>query len=107
MRDSKTGLRSFNWRGSPRAPCHSCSPQHSIPLPTPRDWARAARAAPHPHSRPRPPAPRAQGDVVEGSESEIRAAIFVLALVRQWDAATGSLSWKVAEVAMHGSQLYL
>ena len=50
---------------------------------------------------------RVQGDIIEGSDSEIRAAVFVLALVREWEPAKGALSWKVAEVAMHGSQLYL
>lgn len=33
--------------------------------------------------------------------------MFVLAIVREWDASKGELTWKVAEVAMHGSQLYL
>lgn len=52
--------------------------------------------------------PRArQGEIVEGSESEIRLAIFVLALKREWNPAKGTLAWKALEVAMHGSQLYL
>jgi hypothetical protein len=44
---------------------------------------------------------------VEGSDSEIRLAIFVLALKREWSQEKGVLSWKAMEVAMHGSQLYL
>ena len=49
----------------------------------------------------------AQGDVVEGSDSEIRLAVFVLALRREWSQEKGALIWKCMEVAMHGSQLYL
>ncbi len=48
-----------------------------------------------------------QGDIVEGSDSEIRLAVFVLALKREWSQQRGELSWKAMEVAMHGSQLYL
>jgi hypothetical protein len=44
---------------------------------------------------------------VEGSDSEIRLAVFVLALKREWNPAKGELCWKALEVAMHGSQLYL
>ncbi len=54
-----------------------------------------------------PSAPRPQGDIVEGSDSEIRLAVFVLALKREWSQQKGELSWKAMEVAMHGSQLYL
>ena len=53
-----------------------------------------------PHSLP-------QGAIVEGSDSEIRLAVFVLALKREWSQQKGELSWKAMEVAMHGSQLYL
>jgi hypothetical protein len=49
----------------------------------------------------------AQGEVVEGSDSEIRLAVFVLALRREWSQEKGALIWKCMEVAMHGSQLYL
>ena len=44
---------------------------------------------------------------MEGSDSEIRAAVFVLALTREFQPETGKLAWKALEVAMHGSQLYL
>jgi len=59
-------------------------------------------AAPHAPRRPRP-----QGEIVEGSESEVRAAQFVVAVTREYDAATGRLEWKVVELAMQGAQLYL
>jgi hypothetical protein len=48
-----------------------------------------------------------QGDIVEGSESEIRAAIFVLAVTREFEPATGELAWRTVEMSMQGSQLYL
>ena len=44
---------------------------------------------------------------MEGSDSEIRLAVFVLALRREWSQEKGALIWKCMEVAMHGSQLYL
>jgi import inner membrane translocase subunit TIM44 len=46
-------------------------------------------------------------EVVEGSESEIRAAFFVLAVTREYDPATSQLEWKVMEMSMQGSMLYL
>ena len=48
-----------------------------------------------------------QGVIVEGSDSEIRAAVFVIALTREFQPDKGTLEWKAIEVAMHGSQLYL
>lgn len=44
---------------------------------------------------------------MEGSDSEIRMAVFILAVTREWNPEKGSLTWKAMEVAMHGSQLYL
>jgi hypothetical protein len=44
---------------------------------------------------------------VEGSDSEIRAAVFIVALTREFEPERGTLAWKAVEVAMHGSQLYL
>lgn len=48
-----------------------------------------------------------QGAIVEGSDSEIRAAVFIVALTREFEPERGTLAWKAVEVAMHGSQLYL
>lgn len=44
---------------------------------------------------------------MEGSESEIRAAVLVLAVAREFEASTGELAWKTVEMSMQGSQLYL
>lgn len=69
-------------------------------------WCVSLPAHPHPpHTHTRPA--RAQGDIVEGSESEIRAGMFVVALTRETVPATGELAWRVVELAMHGNQLYL
>ncbi len=48
-----------------------------------------------------------QGEITEGSESEIRAAFFVLAVTRDVDPATGALAWRVVEMSMQNSMLYL
>ena len=50
---------------------------------------------------------RAQGEIKEGSESEVRAAVFVVALTREVDAASGSLCWKAAEISYNAGQLFL
>jgi len=49
----------------------------------------------------------AQGDIKEGSESEVRAAVFVVALTREVDAASGALCWKAAEISYNAGQLFL
>ena len=51
--------------------------------------------------------PPLQKEVTEGSESEIRAAFFVFAVTREVDPVSGSLVWRVVEMSMQGSQLYL
>ena len=48
-----------------------------------------------------------QGAIVEGSESDIRASVFVIAVTREANPATGQLKWKAVEVAMAGAMLYL
>jgi hypothetical protein len=48
-----------------------------------------------------------QNEVVEGSDSEIRAAFFVFAVTREVEPGTGKLAWRVVEMSMQGSQLYL
>lgn len=45
--------------------------------------------------------------IVEGSESEIRAAVFVLAVTREYSPATGGLEWRVVEMSMQGTMNYL
>ena len=49
----------------------------------------------------------AKGEIVEGSEAEIRAAFFVLAVTREYDPATGALAWRVVEMTMQGAMQYL
>jgi predicted lipid-binding transport protein (Tim44 family) len=49
----------------------------------------------------------AKGEVIEGNEDEIRAVMYVFAMHRGWDEAGLGLSWKVSEMSMFGSQLYL
>ena len=49
----------------------------------------------------------AQGEIKEGSESEVRAAVFVVALTREVDAASGSLCWKAAEISYNAGTLFL
>ena len=48
-----------------------------------------------------------QGEIKEGSESEVRAAVFVVALTREVDAASGALCWKAAEISYNAGQLFL
>lgn len=60
----------------------------------------------HPHS-PNPTTMRVQGEVVEGSDSEIRAAFFVVAVTREYNEALGRLEWRIVELSMQGSMLYL
>ena len=45
--------------------------------------------------------------MVEGNEDEIRAVFYAFAMVREYDADTSSLNWRVLELSMIGSQLYL
>jgi hypothetical protein len=40
-----------------------------------------------------------QGEIVEGSESEIRAAFFILAVTREYDPATGACAASPREPA--------
>ena len=49
----------------------------------------------------------AQEEVVEGNENEIRAVFYVFAVVREYEPETAELHWKIAEMSMIGSQLYL
>ena len=49
----------------------------------------------------------AKKEVVEGSESEIRMAFFVLAVTREYDPASGALQWRVVEMTMQGAMQYL
>ena len=82
----------------------------SLPhLPPPRSTASPPAALsrpPRPH-RPRARTLRLQGEIVEGSESEVRAAIFVVALVREVDATTGALAWRAAEISFNAGSLFL
>jgi len=45
--------------------------------------------------------------VTEGSDSEIRAAFFVVAVTREYNEALGRLEWRIVELSMQGSMLYL
>ena len=91
-----------------------CGRMGSLPhLPPPRSTASPPAALSHP-SRPHCPRARtprlrrrAQGEIVEGSESEVRAAIFVVALVREVDATTGALAWRAAEISFNAGSLFL
>lgn len=49
----------------------------------------------------------AKGEVVEGNEDEIRAVFYAFAMVREYDPDTASLHWRVLEMSVVGSQLYL
>lgn len=51
--------------------------------------------------------PPPQREIVEGGEGEIRAAFFVFAVTREVDPATGALAWRIVEMSMQGSMLYL
>lgn len=44
---------------------------------------------------------------MEGGESEIRAAFFLVAVTREYDDAEGKLVWRIVELSMQGSMLYL
>jgi len=48
-----------------------------------------------------------QGEITEGSESEIRAAFFVFAVTREVEPDSGNLIWRAVEMSMQGSMLYL
>lgn len=48
-----------------------------------------------------------QGEIVEGSESDIRATHFILAVTRDVDPATGALAWRVVEMSLQGTMAYL
>ena len=76
-----------------------------------RTTPRGAPAQPttHSHAPARPPFDTlpTQREIVEGSEGEIRAAFFVFAVTREVDAATGALVWRIVEMSMQGSMLYL
>lgn len=48
-----------------------------------------------------------KGEVVEGNEDEIRAVVYLFALQRDYSTKTGELEWRIAEMSMQGSILYL
>ena len=48
-----------------------------------------------------------KGEVVEGKEDEIRAAVYLFAFQRDYSRKTGELEWRIAEMSMQGSILYL
>jgi hypothetical protein len=48
-----------------------------------------------------------QGEIVEGSESDVRAAVFLFSVTREPDPRTGELTWRAAELAMQGAMAYL
>jgi import inner membrane translocase subunit TIM44 len=47
------------------------------------------------------------GKIVEGKEDEIRATYYIFAMQRAYDEQTTQLVWKVSEMSMLGSVLYL
>lgn len=47
------------------------------------------------------------GEVVEGSETEIRAVVYVFAVQREYRPDKGGLIWQVSELTYTGSMLYL
>lgn len=48
-----------------------------------------------------------QGEVVEGSEDEIRAVVYALGLQRMYLPEKGGLVWQICELSYSGGQLYL
>lgn len=48
-----------------------------------------------------------EGEIVEGSEDEIRAHFYMMAMQRVWHEKRGELAWQVAELMVIGNQLYL
>jgi hypothetical protein len=48
-----------------------------------------------------------QGEIVEGSESDVRAAVFLFSVTREPDPKTGELTWRAAELVMQGAMAYL
>lgn len=72
-------------------------------------WLTVSVRDGHPHTRslPHPHDDGAQGEVTEGSDSEIRAAFFVVAVTREYNEALGRLEWRIVELSMQGSMLYL
>jgi hypothetical protein len=106
-------------RGHERAtPCGRMGSRH-IPSPRPRRRRRPRpRRAPPPQRLTAFAARRLpllllrtratqQGEIVEGSESEVRAGIFVVALTREVDAESGELCWRAAEVSFNAGTLFL
>lgn len=85
---------------SPRAGRGARGRSRRIPLPLP---PAATARCPSFLSPPPPP----QREIVEGGEGEIRAAFFVFAVTREVDPATGALAWRIVEMSMQGSMLYL
>ena len=47
------------------------------------------------------------GDIVEGSEDEIRANHYTVALQREYDAEKGALNWKIMDFTLNGAIAYL
>ena len=48
-----------------------------------------------------------QGKIKEGGEGDVRASVFVVALTREVDPESGALTWRAAEIAFSGGQLFL
>lgn len=49
----------------------------------------------------------AEGDIIEGSESEIRAGMLILLVTREYSAEEGRLTYRIAEMSLQGTQLFL
>jgi hypothetical protein len=83
-----------------------CGRMGSLPqAPAPRPASLALACSPPTAALVR--ARAAQGEIKEGSESEVRAAVFVVALTREVDAASGALCWKAAEISYNAGTLFL
>lgn len=48
-----------------------------------------------------------EGEIKEGSESDIRAGMMIASLSRHYDPVSAELKWHVMEVVLHGEQMYL
>ena len=47
------------------------------------------------------------GEIVEGSEDDIRANSYVAAFQREYDEEKGELNWKIGKLALHFSSVSL
>jgi import inner membrane translocase subunit TIM44 len=50
---------------------------------------------------------KADGEVVEGSEDDIRANSYVAAFQREYDEEKGELNWKIVDFRFNGAIAYL